>query len=268
MTIVDGAFVLLHKSMKTSGKSSYFLADAFNLLLMCAGTAHVPALMVSNFQKMQPSMFEKLMRSRKPHGASPAAPRIQSWLRDLFTSRLRNRLVDSGAGSCYEKDKSWWMMLDIASIKNAHASTSFLVIPAFRTHGNGLGDAVTNISRTANDHAPSCPWCRAPILDDACHAVSCCTHPRGIAIRKLHTSPLLTQMKLMCPSWHSRFQITTSHREKAKILLNAACYEHMQELRRPWIILELTHLLCELRKAHPTFSKYSHGANIESLCYY
>jgi hypothetical protein len=39
------------------------------------------------------------------------------------------------------------MMMNISSIKNASDSMAYLFIPSFRTHGSGLGDAVTKMTR-------------------------------------------------------------------------------------------------------------------------
>ena len=144
---------------------------------------------------------------------------------------------------------------------------AYLVIPSFCTHRGGLGDAVTKMTRLSVDVVPSCPWCRAPVTDDACHAVACCMHPKSKAIRKMHTNNIEYAMARRCPGWSSAF-LAADCRDKGRFLLNVACYAHMQDELRPTIVGLLISLLCEIRKAHPTFARYFKGSRLESLSYY
>ena len=73
------------------------------------------------------------------------------------------------------------MVPDLTAVKNGPSNIGYLVIPAFRTHGSGLGDAVTKIPENAKDTTASCPWYKALLRDDTC-TVSSCAHPQSKAI--------------------------------------------------------------------------------------
>ena len=171
------------------------------------------------------------MRRRRLPGAAPSAPTVQSYLQDTFTRRLSESLHTTGAGSCYIKTKEWLMMADLASIKNGSQDLSYLEIPAFRTHGGGLGDSVTKFSDTArqSEHLSSCPWCRSPATDDACHAVGCCMHPSSVPVRTEHTSAILSMLAhyKTTMAWRLDFDKADNGRERARLILNVACQPNM-----------------------------------------
>ena len=271
----NGKYMHLHASMRTSSKCSYFLADSLNVLLSCPQVAHFPQMLVSNFTKLPTGVFDKLLRRRQLPGAN-GAPSIHSYLRNIFTNRLSAGLLATGAGSCYMKHSEWVMMADLAAIANGSQSLSYLAIPAFRTHGGGLGDPVTKFSALAKQSQSqsavlsSCPWCRSPTNDDACHAIGCCLHPTSIAIRTEHTSAILSTIKhyRSTMAWRLEFDTTQGGREKARLILNIACQPHLTPKQRSTVTAKLVDLLCAIRKKHPTFARYFKGASLQDLCYY
>jgi hypothetical protein len=267
-----GKYVHLHASMRSSSKSSYFLADSLNLLLDCPQVAHFPQMLVNNLSKLPTTVYEKLIRRRRLPGASDA-PIIQPYLQRVFTGRLNARLHSMGAGSCYNKNEDWVMMEDIAAIANGSDVLSYLVIPAFRTHGGGLGDSVTKfsvISRQGTLGSCSCPWCRSPTTDDACHATGCCMHPISVSIRREHTNTTLALINRYktAMAWRHEFDGAKDGRERARLLLNLACQQHLLPWQRSKITAALIQFLSAIRKNHPTFARYYKGASLQDLCYY
>ena len=88
--------------MRTSSKSSYFLAGSLNLMLRCPQVALFPQMPVSNLTKLPTSNFKKLLRRWQLPGAI-GAPFIHSYVRNIFTNRLYARLMADDHGR--------WIML-------------------------------------------------------------------------------------------------------------------------------------------------------------
>ena len=109
----------------------------------------------------------------------------------------------------------WEMMGDIAAVRNGDRCLSYLVIPAFRTHGTGLGDAVTKKLTLAPGASSACPWCRAPATGDSAHAITVCPHPSSAAIRQEWLAPLLADASAFDATWGAAFDGCTDYHQQS-----------------------------------------------------
>ena len=214
------------------------------------------------------AMYIGLAKCTRPPGSSEFAPVQPSALHALFTAKLAAGLALTGAGSCYDPRAPWTTMPDLAAVKNGSSNIGYLVLPAFRTHGSRLGDAVIKFSENTNNTTASCPWCKALLRDDACHAVSSCTHPRSKAIRLASLIKIASYMKgtsRACCHYYSNAQ---SKREQARLVLTMCSFLDTQTGTMGHGTELLTQFLCELRRRHPTYSLYYKGRPLTGLCYY
>jgi hypothetical protein len=159
-------------------------------------------------------------------------------------------------------------MPDLEAVKNGSSNIGYLVIPAFRTHGSGLGDAVTTFSENAKNTTASCPWCKALLRDDACHAVSSCAHPRSKAIRLASLTKIICYMERTSRVWCHRYSNAQSKREQARLVLTMCSFLNVQAGTMGHGTELLTQFLCELRRSHPTYSLYYKGRPLTGMCYY
>ena len=186
---------------------------------------------------------------------------------DALRAILRSRL--GGAGHNYDLTKPWVMMQDLSQVTNSAESIGYLVIPAFRTHGTGLGDAVTKkvLSGLPPGTTPTCPWCLRHATDDTCHATTACGHPDSMRIRQREAAPLVEFMRTREPLWHRKYIGSVGDKRlRCRLLLTAATAA--SPAHAPEAMVLLTSLLCEIRKAHPTYKQYFKHAPLESLDYY
>ena len=144
-------------------------------------SAHLPLIMTQRLEKLPTAMYIRLIKCTRPPGSSEFARVQPSALRALFTAKLAAGLALTGAGSCYDPRAPWTTMPDLAAVKNGSSNIGYLVLPAFRTHGSGLGDAVIKFSENTKNTTASCPWYKALLRDDTC-TVSSCAHPQSKAI--------------------------------------------------------------------------------------
>ena len=200
-------------------------------------------------------------------GMPPGTPKTDSYLRASFVSGLRAKLNSSASGANYLRDLPWRLLPDLASVLNGDRHLGYLTIPAFRTSGHGLGASVSKKASRPRTSIESCPWCKHAVSDDACHAITSCTHPESRRIRERQIPGICEQMRMYAPTWVCQFDAATSACEQSALILGAGCWPATDPVRRV-IVRKVADLLCQIRKAHPTYRRYFHNAPLESLSYY
>ena len=154
-------------------------------------------------------------------------------------------------------------------MRHGDRSLSYLATPAFRTPGHGLGSSVTKKARHPAGAIESCPWCLAPQVDDAAHAITGCMHRASITIRDKWTPPIVDFMRWKGGTWAARSgDPAATGTDKARLLLNAVCWPGLSDPHRREAVRRVASLLCEIRKHHPTYQPHFHGAPLEKLGYY
>ena len=200
-------------------------------------------------------------------GMPPGTHKTDSYLCASFVSSLRAKLNSSASGANYLRDLPWRLLPDLASVLNGDRHLGYLTVPAFRTSGHGLGASVSKKVSRPRTSIESCPWCKHAVSDDACHAITSCSHPDSIRIRERGIRTICEHMVLDSPGWGRQFDAATSAHEQSALILGAGCWPANDAVRRA-TVFKVSGLLCDIRKEHPTYRRYFHNAPLESLSYY
>ena len=240
--VIKGGHTLhAHASIKGKDKqirTSYFLVSCINIL---AKTPHSFDMVrtINTSAKWKTKQFNLTKKVYLP-----------GVYRDFFIASF-----NKGAARNYFKANGWHMLPDIASIKNMDEDGDRLLIAHMRTHGHGLGSAISKTCRPKRVRE-YCPSCLKEESEDICHSIFVCESPvmRGITLRRL--KPYLDHMATKSPAWTKQYHNAKSNNERVTLLLQSANFLEGKKFGTGEVAYAAKMLggwMAEIRSRHPRY---------------
>ena len=237
---------LQHRSLRSAGRSSYFLRDVISIMHKMNGDDYARGQIHSPTCRPVQG-FKKLVSERLPR---------------IVNAYWQEKFKSQASSANYFPALPWLMMPHLQDTQNSDPSLRSLIISHIRTHGHALGSKISAVCRPS--HLPErCPSCDAVATEDVVHALLTCPYTQRLRDRFLPALRLC--MDAGSGAWGQAYQSATTDRMRATLILMAPCFPTSADDRSTATVC-LSRWLCALRRDHPLYHR--HFRHLSQLDYY